>query len=232
MRAAWYFDPVSPYAYLHFKLFDRIVWPDGVAPQIEYVPVLFAGLLKAHGMKGPAEIAEKRRHTYRMCVWLAQKHGIALRLPPAHPFNPLHALRLLIGAAYPAGAVTGPVTSTVTGGPTRTQVEAVFDCIWRDGNDVNAPAVFAALARQLGVDDAQSTIARPEVKQQLTANTERAVQRGVYGVPTFGIDDQLFWGSDTLALMNAWLADAALFTAGEMARIDALPAAAVRKEAA
>lgn len=215
MRAAWYFDPVSPYAYLHFKLFDRIVWPGGVAPQIEYVPVLFAGLLKAHGMKGPAEITEKRRHTYRMCVWLAREHGIPFQLPPAHPFNPLHALRLLLGA-----------------GATRANVGAVFDCIWRDGNDVNAPTVFAALAQRLGVDDAAGTIARPEVKQQLTANTERAVRRGVYGVPTFEIDGQLFWGSDTLALMNAWLADAALFTAGQMARIDALPAAAMRKEAA
>ncbi len=228
MRATWYFDPVSPYAYLHFKLFDRIVWPGGAAPEIEYVPVLFAGLLKAHGMKGPAEIAEKRRHTYRMCVWLARERGILLRLPPAHPFNPLHVLRLLIGAGTPAVARAGDATVT----PTRTQVEAVFDCIWRDGNDVNAPAVFAALAQQLGVADAHATIARPEVKQQLTANTERAVRRGVYGVPTFEIDGQLFWGSDTLALMNAWLAAPELLTQGEMARIDALPAAAMRKEAA
>lgn len=224
MRAAWYFDPVSPYAYLHFKLFDRIVWPHGAAPEIEYVPVLFAGLLKAHGMKGPAELAEKRRHTYRMCVWLAREHGIPFRLPPAHPFNPLHALRLLIGAAVRAGVSTGT--------PVRTQVEAVFDCIWRDGNDVNAPAVFAALAHQLGVADAPATITRPDVKQQLLDNTQRALQCGIYGVPTFEIDGQLFWGSDTLALMNAWLAAPELLTQGEMARIDALPAAAIRREAA
>ena len=61
MNAAWYFDTISPYAYLHFKLHDRITWPGGVVPQIDYVPVLFAGLLKTNGTKGPAEIAEKRR---------------------------------------------------------------------------------------------------------------------------------------------------------------------------
>lgn len=215
MKAAWYFDPISPYAYLHFKLFDRIAWPGGVAPQIEYVPLLFAGLLKANSTKGPAEIVEKRRHTYRMCVWLAREHGIPFRLPPAHPFNPLHALRLLIGA-----------------GVTRANIEAVFDCIWRDGNDINAPAVFAALAQRLGISDVAATLARPEVKQQLIANTGRAVKRGVYGVPTFDIDGQLFWGSDTLALMNAWLAQPDLFEHGEMARIENLPAAAMRKEAA
>ena len=214
MKAAWYFDPISPYSYLHFKLFDRIAWPGSVVPEIEYVPVLFAGLLKANGMKGPAEIAEKRRHTYRMCVWLAHEHGIAFRLPPAHPFNPLHALRLLIGA-----------------GVTRANIEAVFDCIWQDGNDINAPAVFTALAQRLGVSDVPGTLARPEVKQQLIANTERAVKRGVYGVPTFDINGQLFWGSDTLMLMNAWLARPDLFKQGEMARIETLPATAMRKEA-
>lgn len=214
MNATWYFDIISPYAYLHLKLHERIAWPAGVTPQIEYVPVLFAGLLKAHGTKGPAEIVEKRRHTYRMCVWFAQQHGIAFRLPPAHPFNPLHALRLLTGA-----------------GATRANVETVFDCIWQDGQDVNAPQVFAALAQRLGVADAQAMIAQPEVKQQLIANTGRALQRGVYGVPAFDIDGELFWGADTLPLMNAWLAGPSLFKHGEMARIDALPAAAMRREA-
>ncbi len=214
MQTTWYFDIISPYAYLHFKLHDRIAWPAGVTPQIEYVPVLFAGLLKANGTKGPAEITEKRRHTYRMCVWFAQQHGIPFRLPPAHPFNPLHALRLLIGA-----------------GATRAHIEAVFDCVWKDGKDVNAPAVFAGLAAQLGIADPQALIAEPAVKQQLIANTERALARGIYGVPTFDTGEELFWGADTLPLMNAWLADPLLFKQGEMARVDQIPWAAVRKEA-
>ena len=214
MQATWYFDVISPYSYLHFKLFDRIAWPAGTVPQIDCVPVLFAGLLKAHGAKGPAEIFEKRRHTYRTCVWIAQQHGIAFRLPPAHPFNPLHALRLLIGA-----------------GATRSNVETVFDAIWKDGNDINATHTFNALAAKLGVDDLQEAIGRPAIKQQLVSNTERALQRGVYGVPTFDIGGELFWGSDSLALMNAWLADPDLFKRGEMARVDVLPMTAMRKEA-
>ena len=210
-RATWYFDIISPYAYLHFKLHDKITVP----LDIEYAPVLFAGLLKAHGMKGPAEITEKRRHTYRMCVWFAREHGIEFRLPPAHPFTPLHALRLLIGA-----------------GVNRPNIEAVFDCIWKDGQDVNHPTVFAALAAKLGVGDPAEMIARPEVKQQLLTNTERALQRGIYGVPTFEIGDELFWGADTLPMMNAWLKEQNLFNEFEMAKIDLLPHASIRKEAA
>jgi 2-hydroxychromene-2-carboxylate isomerase len=210
MQATWYFDVISPYAYLAFKLHEKIQ----PAPEIEYVPVLFAGLLKAHNMTGPAEIAEKRRHTYRMCVWTAQQHGIAFRLPPAHPFNPLHALRLLIGA-----------------GVTRAHIEAVFDAVWNSGEDINQPDAFARLANKLGVSDAAATIARPEVKQQLVANTERALARGIYGVPTFDVGGELFWGADTLPMLNAWLADQGMFKREEMARIDALPAAAMRKEA-
>ena len=210
-RATCYFDIISPYSYLHFKLFDKIATP----LEIEYVPVLFAGLLKAHNMKGPAEITEKRRHTYRMCVWFAREHGIEFRLPPAHPFNPLHALRLLVAT-----------------GVHQANVEAVFDCIWKDGQDVNNAAVFSGLAQRMGVQDAASLIAQPAVKQQLITNTERALKRGIYGVPTFEIGEELFWGVDTLPMMNAWLADRELFKRDEMAKVDTLPAAAMRRESA
>ncbi len=210
MRATWYFDFISPFAYLHFKQFGQL--PTGL--EIEYVPLLFAGLLKAHGHKGPAEIAQKRRQTYRMCVWLAQEQDIEMRFPPAHPFNPLHALRLALAA-----------------GATRAAVEAIFDCIWKRGDDVNAPATFAALAHALGVADGQAAITDPALKQKLQANTERALARGIYGVPTFDFAGELFWGADALGMMRAFAADPGFFTHGEYARVDALPAAAMRREA-
>ncbi|MFN0161293.1 MAG: 2-hydroxychromene-2-carboxylate isomerase [Burkholderiales bacterium] len=210
MRAAWYFDVISPYAYLHFRQFDRL--PAGL--EIEYVPVLFAGLLKAHGHKGPAEITEKRRHTYRMCVWLARQSGITMRFPPAHPFNPLHVLRLITAA-----------------GATRAAVAAAFDVIWERGQDPNAPPVFTELAARMGIADPAAAIADPQVKQTLADNTARALARGIYGVPTFDHNGQLFWGSDTLSLMQAFMADAQLFEQGEFARVDQLPMAAMRREA-
>ncbi|MDB5807403.1 MAG: 2-hydroxychromene-2-carboxylate isomerase [Betaproteobacteria bacterium] len=208
--AVWYFDVISPFSYLHLKQFERL--PADL--DIEYVPVLFAGLLKANGQKGPAEIAAKRVQAYRSCVFMAQEAGIPFRFPPAHPFNPLHALRLLCGAGVNAA-----------------HVHAVFDCIWKEGLDVNRPENFAALAERLGVIEPSALIAQPEVKQKLIANTERALARGIYGVPTFDFGGELFWGSDSIALMNAFATDPGLFAAGELARVSNLPAAAVRKEA-
>ncbi len=208
--AVWYFDVISPFSYLHLKQFGRL--PADL--EIEYVPVLFAGLLKANGQKGPAEIAAKRVQTYRMCVFMAQEAGIPFRFPPAHPFNPLPLLRLLCGVEASAA-----------------HVHAVFDAIWQEGLDLTRGENFTALAARLGVADAQEMITRPEVKQQLIANTERALARGIYGVPTFDFGGELFWGSDTVALMNAFAAAPGLFAAGEMARVSSLPAAAVRKEA-
>lgn len=210
MRATWYFDVISPYAYLHFRQFDRL--PAGLA--IEYVPVLFAGLLRAHGHKGPAEIAEKRRQTYRMCLWQARESGIAMRFPPAHPFNPLGVLRLIVAA-----------------GATPAAVAAAFEVIWESGMDPNSPPVFATLAARMGIADPDAAIADPRVKQGLADNTARALARGVYGVPTFDCSGELFWGSDTLSLMRAFMADGRLFERGEFARVDRLPMAATRRDA-
>jgi len=209
-RAVWYFDVISPFSYLHLKQFARL--PADL--EIEYVPVLFAGLLKAHGQKGPAEIVAKRVQTYRHCVFMAREAGIPMRFPPAHPFNPLHVLRLLCGA-----------------GASADHVNAVFDCVWKDGLDVNQPENFSALARRLGVADAAALIAQPEVKQRLIANTDRALARGIYGVPTFDFAGELFWGSDSIGMMCAYATDPGLFATGELARVGSLPAAAVRKEA-
>ena len=97
----WVFDVISPFAYLGVKQLSLL--PDGV--EIEYVPVLFAALLKHHGQLGPAEIPAKRRFTYRFSLWRAQKMGLPMQFPPAHPFNPLAALRLIIAVGSQRHAV-------------------------------------------------------------------------------------------------------------------------------
>ena len=84
MIADWYFDFVSPFAHLQSEQLASL------APRvaIRYRPVLFAGILSAHGQKGPAEIAAKRAFTYRFCVWQAQRQGITLKFPPERPIPP------------------------------------------------------------------------------------------------------------------------------------------------
>lgn len=205
-RVILYFDFVSPYSYIAFKRLHEL--PRDI--DVELKPVLFAGLLAHFGNKGPAEIAEKRRWTYRWCTWWAQSLGIPFRFPASHPFNPLHHLRLALAA-----------------GVTQRNVERIFDAIWTTGAEASDPAAFRALAKELGVDEAK--LASPEVKDTLRKHTEQAAARGVFGVPTYEVDGELFWGADALGFVNAFLADPAALGNAEMRRVDALPVGAARK---
>jgi 2-hydroxychromene-2-carboxylate isomerase len=207
VKISWVFDLISPYSYLGLKQLPLL--PAGT--QLELVPVLFAGLLNHHGQVGNAEIASKRRFTYRFIVWRARKLGVPLKMPPAHPFNPLSALRLVIAA-----------------GSDRRSVETAFDFVFGQGRDVADPAVLADLARELGVGDVEAALNDPDVKQTLRNNTDWAIGRGVFGVPTFVIGDELFWGHDALAMVVDYLRDPVGFNDREMSRIDDLPVGVTR----
>jgi 2-hydroxychromene-2-carboxylate isomerase len=204
--ATWYFDFVSPYAYLCFGRLREL--PADVA--IELRPVLFAGLLAHWGQKGPAEIDSKRRWTYRACQYWADAHTVPFRFPQGHPFNPLHHLRLAIAA-----------------GCTPAVVGRIFAALWTTGADPADARAFASLCGELGVD--QAMIGATEVKDRLRRNTEQAAALGVFGVPTFAVDGELFWGNDSIEFLNAFLIDPAMLRTGEMKRLDTLPVSAARK---
>ena len=206
--ADWYFDFLSPFSYLQLAQFDRLP-PD---LEVTYRPVLFAGLLAHWEHKGPAEIPAKRVQTYRWCHWYAARHGIPFRMPPAHPFNPLRPLRLAIAQ-----------------GAEPTLIRALFDAIWAEGRDPSQDEEWRALTGRLGIADADEMIARPEVKATLRRGTEEAAERGVFGIPTFVIGDEVFWGLDTTDLVLDYLNDPTMLKSGEFARISDLPIAQARK---
>jgi 2-hydroxychromene-2-carboxylate isomerase len=201
-----YFDFVSPYSYIAFKRLHEL--PNDVG--VELRPVLFAGLLSHFGQKGPAELAPKRRWTYRWCTWWAKELGIPFRFPASHPFNPLHHLRVAIAA-----------------GPTPENVGRIFDALWATGAEAADPAAFKALAASLGVDAAR--LGAQDVKDALKRNTDEAAARGVFGVPSFEVAGEIFWGADSIGFLNACLADPATLESEEMRRVDALPVGAARK---
>lgn len=207
MRAAtWYFDFVSPFAFLCLHRLKEL--PPDLA--IEYCPVLFAGLLNHWGQKGPAELPTKRRYTYRWSHWTATRLGLPFKYPAAHPFNPLHHLRLAIACGSKPEAV-----------------RKIFDAIWTTGEDASDQRRFAVLCEELRVT--ADALAAPEVKDTLRKNTDDAAQRGVFGVPTFEVDGELFWGADSMEFLRAFLADPAVLRNDEVRRLDGLPVAAARK---
>jgi 2-hydroxychromene-2-carboxylate isomerase len=200
--ARWYFDYISPYAYLQSAVLPRLAPYARIDPK----PVLFAGLLNHFGQKGPAEIPAKKLQTFREIVWLAHLHRIPLTLPCAHPFNPLPLLRLSIALGNDADVV-----------------QALFRHVWVDGHLPTDEAPWAALCRSLGVEDPDAEIARPDVKQTLRRNTDEAIGLGVFGVPTLAIDDQLFWGFGMTDAAIAYLRGDAVFRSPEMLRAQSLP---------
>lgn len=207
MTLTWYFDYVSPFPYLqllqHPDLFAR--------PDIEIRPVLFAGLLNHWGQKGPAEIVGKRIHTFRLITWQSARLGTPLRCPPAHPFNPLHALRL-----------------TIALGARLDVIGTIYRFIWGEGRSVGDE--WPALLERLSLQPARAAelIADDKVKATLRDNGERAIAAGVFGVPTFVAGKELFWGEDATGMLLDYLCDPTLFEQPELKRIDSIGVAASR----
>ena len=185
----FWFDPVSPFAYLAFERLPQAL--EGCSHAVTYRPLLFAGLLAHWGQKGPAEVEPKRAWTFRHVAWLAHQHGIRLDTPAVHPFNPLPLLRLALAC-----------------GPNRRVVEAVMRHAWVGGGDAADPTSVAALTQSLAP---ARDPASAEVKNELRAATDEAIARGVFGVPTFELDGRLFWGVDALPMLRAALLGDAWF---------------------
>jgi 2-hydroxychromene-2-carboxylate isomerase len=182
-----YLDFISPYAYLAFEALPKSLM--GVSHCVVYKPVLFAAMLKHNGQLGPAEIPGKREWTYRQVLWQAKQLGVAMDMPQSHPFNPLSLLRLAVACS-------------AEGEPNRYVCETIFKHVWQGGEPAGDAQRLQVLTQQLAP---QRSVDAPEVKDQLKANTEEAIARGVFGVPTFCVDDKVFWGLDALPMMRDYL---------------------------
>lgn len=208
----FYFDFISPFAYLAFEQLPEVL--QGHSYQVRYRPVLFASLLQHHGQLGPAEIPGKRDWTYRQVLWLAHRHGIALQMPARHPFNPLALLRLAV--ACDKG-----------GEPNRYVTEAIFRHVWRGGMDADDTARLQALVAALAPGrDGQDA----SVKAQLRQFSDEAVALGLFGVPSLVVDGKVFWGLDALPMLRDYLEEAPWFSTGDWDAATRIPPGQVRRD--
>jgi 2-hydroxychromene-2-carboxylate isomerase len=196
-QITFYLDFISPYAYLAFEKLPEAL--QGLSYAVDLRPVLFAGLLKHHGQLGPAEIAPKRDWTYRQVLWQAHSNGIPMQMPAAHPFNPLPLLRLALACGSDGLA-------------NRYVCETIFRHVWRGGADAADAQRLDALKQVL---NPPRDVAGDQVKAELKANTDEAIAHGLFGVPTYAVDDKLFWGFDALPMLRAYLDNDAWFAGGD-----------------
>jgi 2-hydroxychromene-2-carboxylate isomerase len=208
------FDYVSPYAYLAWTQIHAIAEEHGrtVVP----VPVLFAGLLEAHGTRGPAEVPARRRYLMKDVPRLAFTYGVPVNAPFAHPFNPLLALR----------ASSLPMEPNVR----RALVDGLFQAAWVERRRVVDAEVVDEIARAARYGDGASAQAvLPESKERVRAQTDRAIQAGAFGVPTILCDGELFWGCDSLPHLSRHLKGELVLPKDLVERWEHLPADAVRR---
>ncbi len=203
-KADWYFDFLSPFAYLQNCRLDE--FPSNLF--INRKPLLFAGLLNHWGTKGPAEISAKRLFSYRHVQWLAGQLGVPLCFPGRHPFNPISLLRLCIAADCSKKAV-----------------DAIFNCVWVEGLTGDDPGNWKRFCDSVNITEfeALEKISSHEIKQELKSNGQEALEKGIFGVPTLVMDGNLFWGLDSTEMAIEYLSDPQLFGSPEMKRLETLP---------
>ena len=200
ISATFYYDIVSPFAYLYIKQRERLEKKLEITP----VPILLGGLLRAAENKGPGEVAAKRPHTYQFCIWQAEKLGIPFRFPEHHPFMTVAPQRLLVekNADW-------------------SMVERAFDYVWVEGKDPNLSWSDFCLYLGLPVDTAKPD--SPEIKAQLISNTNQAKIAGAFGVPALIVNQHCFWGVDTIDWVLDYLARLGMFEETSYAYAGSIP---------
>jgi 2-hydroxychromene-2-carboxylate isomerase len=186
------FDYISPNAYLAWTQLPAIAARHGAT--IDPIAVLFAGLLAAHGQLGPAEVPAKIRWMSKNNLRKAARLGVPLEPPPFHPFNPLVALRVSSLPLEPAAR--------------HALVGALFDAVWVRQLHVAEPDVVAQVADEIGLDGAAllAEAGTDACKASLRRQTDDAIARGVFGIPTMEVGDELFWGYDDFPQLERHLA--------------------------
>ena len=212
-----YLDFVSPYVYLALVQAEKFAADHGV--ELRPIPIVYGVVLDRTGLVGPVETAAKRQYTFRDVWRAADLLGVPIAAPPEHPFRSLAALRLL--TAYREDAAALPLA------------RGLATAAWAEKRDLTDTSVLQEVADTAGAvrRPAAEVIHHPDVKLELRRATDAALEAGVFGVPTFALEGELFWGHDRLAHLAARLQGQLSDSAGELNSVLRQPRGAGRKGA-
>jgi 2-hydroxychromene-2-carboxylate isomerase len=188
-QVEFHFDFGSPNSYLSHLVIPEIEQRTGV--KFDYVPVLLGGVFKLTGNRSPAEafagIKNKPEYERLETERFLQRHGITnFRRNPFFPVNTLTLMR---------GAIAAERL-----GVFERYVDELYRHMWSKPRKLDDPLVWQAALLESGFDVGrlEELVQDPEIKEQLLANTQRSVERGAFGSPTFFVDDEIFFGKDRL----------------------------------
>lgn len=174
-KAYFYYDIISPYVYFFLK--SRKVLEEKL--ELIPIPIFFPGLLRLQDNRGPAEVAEKRIHTYQFCVWKAQQLKLPFQFPNRHPFASAPAQRLLLQNKADLA-----------------MLDKAFDFVWGQGHDPELE--WKDFCEAIGLPKNTPKPQDEQIKKALIDTTQTAANHGVFGVPSIRINEQVFWGNDSI----------------------------------
>ena len=187
-----YLDYISPNAYLAWHQLPALAAKYGY--EIDSRPILYAALLDASGTLGPGETPAKGRWMMKNVQRKAMLVGIPMQTPAYFPFNPVLSLRMSIL----------PVETSAR----HKLIDAFFAAVWCRSLHVSEPEVAQRVADEIGLPGADlvAQASQPQIKSRLREETDDAIARGVFGVPTMIVGDELFWGYDDFPYLEMYLA--------------------------
>ena len=184
-KVEFFFDFGSSYSYLAYKALPRVAAANNA--EIAWRPMLLGGVFKATGNHSPADIPAKMHWLSQDLQRWARRYGVPFAQNPHFPINTLVLMR-------------GAVGMQMRGPDFPKYLETIFHAMWGEPRNLGQPDDLAAVLRAAGFDVGafQALVNDAAVKDQLKKNTEEAVARGVFGAPSFFVDEELFWGQDRL----------------------------------
>ena len=180
----FYFDFISPYSFLAHKQIRKIENKEGI--KIIYKPVLLGGLHNLHGIKAPAFIPAKAKHMVRDCKLIAEKNNIRFKF---NSYFPIRSLNLMRG-----------VLVAEEDNIKKYYIENIFNTIWQDGLNMNDTVVVQKILQNLNINPKTFSlrVTSSLIKDLLRKKTNEAYEKGVFGAPTFVVNNKIFWGQDRI----------------------------------
>jgi 2-hydroxychromene-2-carboxylate isomerase len=193
-KLEFYFDFLSPYSYLSWQwvkrkraeLFSKNI-------ELEYTPVALSSIIGHYETKGPAQIEGKRNYLFKDCLRFSKLNNISFRTPKFLPFNSLYALR-----------------SSLKENIQELQfdlIDLVFTKGWNEGKDIGNPDLLMEFFLEKGWDAQRilNNVNSREMRKILKDNIKKAIQKNIFGVPSFVIDEELFWGNDSIPHLEKFI---------------------------
>lgn len=182
----FYFDLGSPYSYLAYYRLLQMQKQQNF--KLIYKPILLGGVLKATGNRSPIDVPVKAAYSMQDMQRWAEYYNIPMRMNPNFPVNTLSLMRILTGVQMFYIEKFEQV------------LKLLFDGMFAIPKNLNEPAILAEVLTpsSFAIEDIMNMIQSSEVKQKLLTETKLAIQRGIFGAPTFFINDEMYWGQDRL----------------------------------